>query len=68
MSLTVPSPCTRICRLCPHTGWCEGCWRTLDEITAWSRSSDAERRAVLARTELRRAAVQPDHDRGRVGV
>ena len=66
MSLTVPSPCTRICRLCPRTGWCEGCWRTIDEITAWSHSADAERRAIVARAAVRRAAVESGPDCARV--
>lgn len=29
-------------------GWCAGCWRTLDEIAAWSRMGDADKYAVLA--------------------
>lgn len=36
----VPSPCTSVCRMSKDTGWCEGCFRTLDEIVAWSRISD----------------------------
>ncbi len=42
----VPSPCQSVCRMEPDTGWCEGCLRTLDEITAWSRMDDAGKRAV----------------------
>jgi predicted Fe-S protein YdhL (DUF1289 family) len=37
------------------TGLCEGCWRTLEEIAAWSRLSDDEKRAVLARVAARRS-------------
>lgn len=29
------SPCTRVCRIDPRTGWCEGCRRTLQEIADW---------------------------------
>lgn len=36
----VPSPCTSICRMNSDTGLCEGCFRTLDEIVAWSRVAD----------------------------
>jgi predicted Fe-S protein YdhL (DUF1289 family) len=36
------------------TGYCIGCWRTIDEIAAWSRLSDDEKRAVLARVAARR--------------
>ena len=28
------------------TGWCRGCYRSIEEITAWAQSSDAEKRAV----------------------
>lgn len=35
--------------------WCRGCARSLDEITRWSRASDAERRAILALLPARRA-------------
>jgi len=38
----------------PDTGLCEGCYRTLDEIAAWSAMSDAEKRAVLAQLPVRR--------------
>jgi hypothetical protein len=33
----------------PATGWCLGCRRTIDEIAAWSRLTDAERLAVWRR-------------------
>ena len=35
-----PSPCTSVCRMNGATGLCEGCFRTLDEIVAWSRVGD----------------------------
>lgn len=31
-----------------RTGYCEGCLRTIEEITAWSRATDPEKRAILA--------------------
>lgn len=51
----VPSPCTNICRMNPATGWCEGCWRTLDEIAAWSTLSEAAKRDVWQALDARRA-------------
>ena len=50
----VASPCTNVCRIDPRTGWCEGCWRTLDEIAAWSTLSDEAKRAVWAQLKQRR--------------
>jgi predicted Fe-S protein YdhL (DUF1289 family) len=49
-----PSPCISVCRMDAATGWCEGCFRTLDEIAAWGMASDAERRALW--TQLVRRA------------
>jgi predicted Fe-S protein YdhL (DUF1289 family) len=42
----VPSPCISVCKVDPTTEWCEGCFRTLDEIAAWSRMEDGEKKAV----------------------
>jgi len=42
----VPSPCVSVCRMDTVTGFCEGCFRTLDEIAAWSRLDDAGKRAT----------------------
>jgi predicted Fe-S protein YdhL (DUF1289 family) len=51
----VASPCIDICRMNPATAQCEGCYRTLDEIAAWSSLSHEEKRAVLAQLPARRA-------------
>ena len=42
----VLSPCIGVCSL-GDDGLCEGCLRTVDEIAAWSRLSDAERLHVM---------------------
>ena len=52
-----PSPCISICRMDAATGWCEGCFRTLDEIAAWGRMADDARRAVWR--DLVQRARQP---------
>ena len=52
----VASPCNNVCRMNADTGLCEGCFRTLDEIAAWSVISDAEKRRVLAQLPARRTA------------
>lgn len=53
----VPSPCTSVCRMGAATGWCEGCWRTLDEIVAWGRLDDAAKRAIWLQLAARRAGA-----------
>ncbi len=54
----VPSPCVGVCRMDAATGWCEGCFRSLDEIAAWSRADEADKRSVWARVESRQAAAE----------
>ena len=51
----VPSPCVSVCQMDVRTGLCLGCLRTIDEIAAWSRLSDPEKRTVWARIAARRA-------------
>ncbi|MBT0963288.1 DUF1289 domain-containing protein [Denitromonas iodatirespirans] len=61
--MSVASPCIDICKMDPRTGLCVGCARTIDEITAWSRIGDDEKRAILARVAEREAALDVfDHD------
>ena len=50
----VASPCNNVCRLDDARGVCLGCYRTLDEISAWSRVADDERRRIVAAAALRR--------------
>jgi hypothetical protein len=37
------------------SGWCEGCLRTIEEITLWSRWDDESKRAVWAQLPARQA-------------
>ncbi len=50
------SPCVRICMIDPDHDFCVGCWRTLREISDWHRYTPAQKHALLARLEDRRAA------------
>ncbi|HVE49967.1 MAG TPA: DUF1289 domain-containing protein [Casimicrobiaceae bacterium] len=54
----VASPCTSVCAMDPASGFCAGCFRTLDEIAAWGALSDVEKRAVLSQLPQRRAQVE----------
>ena len=55
----LPSPCISVCRMSPASGWCEGCFRTRDEIAFWSRATDTDKRDVWNLIEQRMAALQP---------
>ena len=41
------SPCISLCTLDPETELCEGCGRSLDEISHWPRMTDEQRQAVM---------------------
>jgi predicted Fe-S protein YdhL (DUF1289 family) len=47
------SPCINICAL-DDAGFCLGCFRTVDEITRWSKVSNEERLAILEQVARRR--------------
>ncbi|MFY0691113.1 MAG: DUF1289 domain-containing protein [Paracoccaceae bacterium] len=43
----VQSPCVKICVVHPAERICTGCYRTIDEIGAWSRMDNAARAALI---------------------
>ena len=53
----VPSPCVNVCKLTADRSHCTGCLRTLAEIKAWKVMEPADKRALLAALEERRAAA-----------
>lgn len=53
----VPSPCINICKMNPKTHLCEGCLRTIEEITRWSTASDDYKRGVWMEIRRREAAL-----------
>ncbi len=62
-SQNVVSPCISVCRVDADSGWCDGCLRTLGEISAWGRLPDASRlelwRTLAERAALRLEALGP---------
>jgi prolyl-tRNA editing enzyme YbaK/EbsC (Cys-tRNA(Pro) deacylase)/predicted Fe-S protein YdhL (DUF1289 family) len=54
----IPSPCISVCRMNATTGWCEGCFRTRDEIAAWGNAGDDGKRTTWDRIGQRMAALQ----------
>ncbi|WP_127111648.1 DUF1289 domain-containing protein [Shimia sediminis] len=43
----VESPCIQICVVHPEERICTGCYRSIDEITRWSKMDNDERSAIL---------------------
>ncbi len=54
----VQSPCIKICVVHPTERICTGCLRSIDEIGAWSRMSNAERADVVADLPSRAGRLQ----------
>ncbi len=54
----VPSPCISVCRINADSGMCEGCFRTLGEISGWARSGPDAQRELWRTIGRRMAAVQ----------
>jgi uncharacterized protein len=55
----VASPCVSVCVLDADGAFCLGCFRTLDEIAAWSLLDADAKRGVLAALPERRALRRP---------
>ncbi|MCU9838004.1 DUF1289 domain-containing protein [Ruegeria sp. WL0004] len=49
----IDSPCIRICVVHPTERICTGCYRTIDEITRWSRMESDERTRIMAELPAR---------------
>lgn len=43
----VESPCVQICVVHPTERICTGCYRTMDEITRWSKMDSSERAEIM---------------------
>ena len=46
----IESPCVQVCVVHPVERICTGCYRTIDEISSWSRITPEHRREIM--TEL----------------
>lgn len=54
----VRSPCIAVCRMDPQGGLCLGCFRSMDEIIAWGRMGEPEKRLVWQRIAQRAGLEQ----------
>ncbi|MBS1141752.1 MAG: hypothetical protein H6R13_3205 [Proteobacteria bacterium] len=56
----VPSPCINVCQMDANSGLCLGCFRTIGEITDWSRLDDTAKTDILATVASRRQESDPN--------
>jgi predicted Fe-S protein YdhL (DUF1289 family) len=52
----IESPCVKVCVIDPATGFCIGCFRTIDEIAGWSALTPVARARVMDELPGRAAA------------
>ena len=55
--MSIPSPCINVCSMDEAAGYCAGCFRTIPEITEWSRATEARKQAILDVIVERQAAL-----------
>ncbi|WFU10806.1 DUF1289 domain-containing protein [Rhizobium sp. CB3090] len=52
------TPCILVCSIDMNTGYCFGCGRTREEISAWMNYSDDQRREIMQVLPERLATVE----------
>ena len=60
--VTVTSPCNNNCIMNPNTTYCDGCFRTIEEIIHWSVFSDEEKKQVLQKVERRIVSLKKENE------
>lgn len=56
----IESPCIKICKV-DSNGICVGCYRSVEEISNWFKSTDAERQGIMESVAERKATAKPKH-------
>lgn len=42
----IQSPCIGVCSIDDSTGFCQGCYRTMDEIQGWGDLTEAQKNEI----------------------
>ncbi len=58
--VTVVSPCNNNCIMNPTTNYCNGCFRTIEEIIHWSFISSNEKNEILQIVENRKESLKKE--------
>lgn len=51
--LEIESPCIGVCTMDEATGYCLGCYRTIEEIQGWWDLDNAAKKSVIEETTKR---------------
>jgi uncharacterized protein len=49
----IVSPCIGVCAINDSNGFCQGCYRTVEEIREWWNMTDEEREKVIGALDQR---------------
>jgi predicted Fe-S protein YdhL (DUF1289 family) len=49
----IVSPCIGVCAINDSNGFCQGCYRTVEEIREWWNMTDQEREKVMGTLDQR---------------
>ncbi|HEY0906650.1 MAG TPA: DUF1289 domain-containing protein [Methylophilus sp.] len=55
--IEVQSPCIGVCTIDDSTGFCQGCFRTLEEIQGWWDLENTAKAAIVKTAAEREAAA-----------
>ncbi|MFM7332438.1 MAG: DUF1289 domain-containing protein [Brachymonas sp.] len=56
--MSTPSPCISVCQMDAATGWCKGCYRTIEEIMVWGQASDQAKQAIWQQLKTRHSQAK----------
>ena len=51
--IEIESPCVGVCAMDEETGFCQGCYRTLDEIQQWWDLDNTQKQVVVDEANAR---------------
>ena len=56
-NVAISSPCIGVCSMDDLTGFCQGCYRTIDEIQAWWEMDDQQQKETINKAAQREAEL-----------
>jgi hypothetical protein len=57
MQQKIISPCVDVCKIDKQTGFCKGCYRTIREITNWSKLNYDAQKDLLKTLKVRKSSI-----------
>ena len=55
--MEIRSPCIGVCSMDNATGFCQGCYRTIEEIQNWWEMDQQQQQETVRKATLREAAL-----------